>query len=326
MNGGHLAGDGLELVHRRLLIITLVAGRPLLLMSALSSSTVSLGKLSFLHDVEVHVRFLIALPVLVAAELLVHSRIRPVVRAFVERRIVLPEDLPRFHSAIESAVRLRNSVRVEIGILLFVYTFGPWLWHRSDRSQRSDLVCHARRALAFDRRRHLVRVRQHPHLAVHPSALVREVFHLVSLSVAGLQNRPQPGCDSSGSLCRSCFFGQKRLRLRPDSFRAGHHACRSGCESGPLQRRELIVVQGTDHRLCCLLRASYFRPTVDVHTPLGSCNEERAWPTMVSSLNATSRASNKSGSSPSEAPSEGTPRIRRYPVSRQERTFGRQWS
>lgn len=125
----HLAGDGLELVHRRLLIITLVAWLPLLLITTLSSSTVSLGKLSFLHDVEVHVRFLIALPVLIAAELLVHSRIRPVVRAFVERRIVLPEDLPRFHSAIESAVRLRNSVRVEIGILLFVYTFGLWLWH-----------------------------------------------------------------------------------------------------------------------------------------------------------------------------------------------------
>ena len=112
----HLAGDGLELVHRRLLIITLVAWLPLLLITILSSSPVSLGKLSFLHDVEVHVRFLIALPVLIVAELLVHSRIRPVVRAFVERRIVLPEDLPRFHSAIESAVRLRNSVRVEIGI------------------------------------------------------------------------------------------------------------------------------------------------------------------------------------------------------------------
>jgi hypothetical protein len=74
----HLAGDGLELVHRRLLVITLVAWLPLLLLSALSPSTGSLGRLSFLHDVEAHVRFLIALPVLIAAELLVHSRIRPV--------------------------------------------------------------------------------------------------------------------------------------------------------------------------------------------------------------------------------------------------------
>jgi hypothetical protein len=51
------------------------------------------------------------------------------VRLFVERRIVLPQDLPRFHSAIESAIRLRNSIPVEVGLLLFVYTFGLWLWH-----------------------------------------------------------------------------------------------------------------------------------------------------------------------------------------------------
>jgi hypothetical protein len=89
----------------------------------------NVGRLSFFHDVEVHVRFLIALPVLVAAELLVHSRIRPVVRRFVERRIVLPQDLPRFDKAIESAIRLRNSIPVEVALILFVYTVGLWLWH-----------------------------------------------------------------------------------------------------------------------------------------------------------------------------------------------------
>src|SRR6201993_5195854 len=120
----HLAGDGLELVHRRLLVITLVAWLPLLLLSALGPSTGSLGRLSFFHDIEVHVRFLIALPVLIAAELLVHSRIRPVARKFVERRIVLPQDLPRFDKAIESAIRLRNSIPVEVALILFVYTVG----------------------------------------------------------------------------------------------------------------------------------------------------------------------------------------------------------
>jgi hypothetical protein len=125
----HLAGDSLELLHRRLVIITLVAWLPLLLLTTLSSSAGDVGRLSFFHDVEVHVRFLVALPVLVAAEQIVHSRIRPVVRRFVERRIVLPEDLPRYHSAIESAIRLRTSSLVEVGLLLFVYTFGLWLWH-----------------------------------------------------------------------------------------------------------------------------------------------------------------------------------------------------
>jgi hypothetical protein len=129
----HLAGDGLELLQRRLLTITLFAWLPLLLLATLGSSAGNVGRISFFHDVEVHVRFLIALPVLVAAELLVHSRIRPVVRRFVERRIVLPQDLPRFDKAIESAIRLRNSIPVEVALILFVYTVGPWLWHSRTR-------------------------------------------------------------------------------------------------------------------------------------------------------------------------------------------------
>jgi hypothetical protein len=124
-----LAGDGLELLHRRLIVITLVAWLPLLVLSTVGSSPGDAKRVSFFQDVEVHFRFLLALPVLIAAELIVHLRIRPVVRRFVERRIVLPQDLPRFHSAIESATRVRDSILVEIGLLLLVYTFGLWLWH-----------------------------------------------------------------------------------------------------------------------------------------------------------------------------------------------------
>jgi hypothetical protein len=48
------------------------------------------GRLTFLHDVEVQARFLVALPVLIVGELIVPSRIRPVVQQFAERRIVPP--------------------------------------------------------------------------------------------------------------------------------------------------------------------------------------------------------------------------------------------
>jgi hypothetical protein len=126
----HLAGEGLELLHRRLLMITAVAWLPLLLLAALGRSAGDLGRLSFLHDVEVHIRFLIALPVLIAAELIVHSRLRVVVRNFVGRSLVLPQHLPRFHDAIKSAVRLRNSIPLEIGLLFFVYPLSLWLWNR----------------------------------------------------------------------------------------------------------------------------------------------------------------------------------------------------
>jgi len=125
----HLEGDHLELLQRRLLIITALAWLPLLLLTVLGSSAGNVGRLSFFHDVEVHVRFLIALPVLIVAELVVHSRIRPVVSRFVERRIVLPQDLPRFDAAIGSATRLRNSVPFELGLLFVIYTVGLWLWN-----------------------------------------------------------------------------------------------------------------------------------------------------------------------------------------------------
>jgi hypothetical protein len=125
----YLEGNHLELLRRRIVIITVFVWLPLLLLSAFTSPPGGAARLSFLRDVEVHARFLVALPVLIGAELLVHFRIRPVVRRFVERRIVLPQDLPRFECAIQSAIRLRNSIPVELGLLLVVYSFGLWFWH-----------------------------------------------------------------------------------------------------------------------------------------------------------------------------------------------------
>ena len=125
----HLTGDALELSHRRILLITLVAWLPLPLLAILGSK--SLGdavNVSFVHDIEAHVRLLVALPVLIAAELIVHSRIRLVIQAFAVRRIVPPQDMPTFLAAIDSAIRLRNSVPVELGLLFLVFTAGQWLW------------------------------------------------------------------------------------------------------------------------------------------------------------------------------------------------------
>jgi hypothetical protein len=124
-----LSGDHLELLHRRLIAITAIAWVPLLLLDILGSQATSIGGLSFLHDVEVQVRFLVALPVLIGAELIVHSRIRPVVRRFVERGIVREENLPRFEAAIEAAARLRNSIPVQVALLISVYTLGLWIWN-----------------------------------------------------------------------------------------------------------------------------------------------------------------------------------------------------
>jgi hypothetical protein len=125
----HLSGDALEMVRRRVVVIAGVAWLPLLMLSVIGGH--ALGgtiKVPFLYDIEAHVRFLIALPVLVVAELIVHSRIRPAVKSFVARRIIVAEDMPKFNAAIDSAVRVRNSVTVEVVLLILVYTLGFWIW------------------------------------------------------------------------------------------------------------------------------------------------------------------------------------------------------
>ncbi|HTF66335.1 MAG TPA: hypothetical protein VK638_26980 [Edaphobacter sp.] len=125
----HLSGDALELLGRRVLVFALFTWLPLLLLSVLDGHAVGGAlRIPFLHDTEVQVRFLIALPVLIASEVVVLRRISPLVRRFVERGIVVTEDLPRFNAAVNSALRVRNSVAVELALLVLVYTLGLWIW------------------------------------------------------------------------------------------------------------------------------------------------------------------------------------------------------
>ena len=124
----HLAGDGLELLYRRLLVIPLFAWLPLLFLSVADGDAFVAGKIDFLHDIEAHVRFLIALPVLLAGEVVVHQHLGSSVRRFAERRIIVSPDLARFDEAVNSAMRARNSVAPEGILLLLVYTLGLWMW------------------------------------------------------------------------------------------------------------------------------------------------------------------------------------------------------
>jgi hypothetical protein len=125
----HLEGDALELLHRRVIASVVLTWFPLLVLSILSGVVGGAGRVSFFHDIEVHTRFLVALPILIAAELLVNSRIRPAVRRFIEWRIVLPEQRPVFRKAIDSALKIRNSALWELALIAVVYTVGLLVWN-----------------------------------------------------------------------------------------------------------------------------------------------------------------------------------------------------
>jgi hypothetical protein len=121
----HLTGDGLELVRQRIIVITLVSWLPLLLFAALQGQLLG-GRVAvpFLLDIEVHIKFLIATPLLIAAELVVHQRMRSLLKVFLERHLIPESAMTRFNAAIASAVRLRNSVRAEVLLIAFVYVVG----------------------------------------------------------------------------------------------------------------------------------------------------------------------------------------------------------
>lgn len=127
----HLTGDALELLRQRTLIILGIAYLPLLAISVLEGQAWSgRAAVPFLLDVEANVRFLAALPLLIIAELVVHQRMRLVVRQFLDRGLIPDRSLPRFDAAIASALRLRNSVIAELFLIAIVYVVGVMLLWR----------------------------------------------------------------------------------------------------------------------------------------------------------------------------------------------------
>jgi hypothetical protein len=124
-----LATDGLGWLKRRIWFLVLLTWLPPLMLSLLSGQ--ALGgtvRISFLYDLEMHVRFLVALPLLLLTEWVVHSRLRPVVLQFIDRGIITPENRAGFDDCIQSAMRLRNSLSIEISLVVLVLTLGHRLF------------------------------------------------------------------------------------------------------------------------------------------------------------------------------------------------------
>ncbi len=121
----HLSDDALMMVRQRVIVLSLLAWLPLLMLSALEGNVLGgNAAVPFLLDVEVHIRFLVALPLLIIAELVVHRRMRPLLQQFLERRLIPEDAMTRFGAAVASAFRLRNSVLAEVLLIAFVYGVG----------------------------------------------------------------------------------------------------------------------------------------------------------------------------------------------------------
>ena len=121
----HLLSDALTWVMRRIVMFVLITWVPLLLLAALDGNLLRTRvAVPFLLDLETHIRFLAVVPLLLAAELIVHRRLLGVARTFLERNLIPEAAMPRFDAAVTSAFRLRNSVAAELLLIALVYVVG----------------------------------------------------------------------------------------------------------------------------------------------------------------------------------------------------------
>ncbi|MBB5461051.1 hypothetical protein [Paraburkholderia sp. Cpub6] len=121
----HMANDTLALVRQRIAAIVLLTWIPLVVLAALEGHLLDRTiTVPFLYDLEAHIRLLVAVPLLVIAEIVVHRRLRPIARAFIDRQIIPEKSKEQFDKVIRSAFRLRNSVLTEVLLLAFVYGVG----------------------------------------------------------------------------------------------------------------------------------------------------------------------------------------------------------
>lgn len=121
----HMTGSALDLLRRRIAVFVSLAWFPLLVLSAIDGQAfVSDDVVPFMLDAEIHVRFLVVLPLLIVAELVVHRRLRFVAREFLDRDLIPMGAAARFDAAIVSAFRLRDSIVAEALLIALVYGVG----------------------------------------------------------------------------------------------------------------------------------------------------------------------------------------------------------
>lgn len=120
-----LSDSALLNVRQRVIIIALLAWLPLLVLSAVDGQILGgSAAVPFLLDVEVHIRFLVALPLLIVAEVKMHQRVPHLLQQFLERDFIPENSMARFRAAVMSAFRLRISVTADVLLIVVVYGIG----------------------------------------------------------------------------------------------------------------------------------------------------------------------------------------------------------
>jgi hypothetical protein len=97
---------------------------PLLVLSLIDGRALAGAGVPFLYDVDTALRYLVALPLMLAAERLLHLRMVAAMGRFQDRHLVVPDAHARFDYILESTRRWISSPIAEGALLAFVYLVG----------------------------------------------------------------------------------------------------------------------------------------------------------------------------------------------------------
>ena len=106
---------------RAAVILAAVTWAPLCLLSMLEGLAFGHATIPFFEDIAVQVRFLVAVPILILADVPIGNRIREVARHFLSAGLVKGSDAPRYIEIVASARKLRDSHFVELVLLILAY-------------------------------------------------------------------------------------------------------------------------------------------------------------------------------------------------------------
>jgi hypothetical protein len=111
---------------RAALVLAAVTWLPLVVFSTVEGLAVGGARIPFLYDLAAHVRFLVAVPVLLLAEIPIGLRLRGIAAHFVGVGLVREEDRARFAEIIAGTLRFRDSRVAELVVLgaAYVTTYG----------------------------------------------------------------------------------------------------------------------------------------------------------------------------------------------------------
>jgi len=109
-------------VARRVFLAVLFGWVPLVALSAMSHSRVSL--VALLKDYRVFARVFIAIPLLIAGQQLIEERFRLIVRHFLDAGLLTPEDRPKFQAILVTVGKLKDAWIPELSVVFLACAGG----------------------------------------------------------------------------------------------------------------------------------------------------------------------------------------------------------